>query len=89
MRTDSRQFGFIIAVLAATLAGVGCDWFQVKVPITNINASFTLADATWFEAEQTLFVFYRVGAEQGIGPESQVEITWRTDDGGQAWVPLH
>ena len=59
-----------------------------KVPLTDINAGFTLADATWFEEEETLFVFYRVGAEQGLGPASQLELTYRTDDLFQNWAPL-
>ena len=47
-----------------------------KVPITDINAFFSLSDATWFEQEQTLFFFWRLQAEQGLGEESQLEI-WR------------
>ena len=43
-----------------------------KVPIVDIQARFTLADLSWFAAEQTMFVFYELSAEQGIGPESQV-----------------
>ena len=40
-----------------------------KVPYSNVNAGFVLSDATWFEDEQTLFFFYRVDAEQGLGPD--------------------
>jgi hypothetical protein len=59
-----------------------------KVPIVDINASFPLADATWFEEEQTLFIFYHVAAEQGLGPDSRIEVTWRTDDDELPWTPL-
>lgn len=60
----------------------------VKAPITDINAGFELADASWFEEEQTLFVFYRLSAEQGLNPESTVELTYRTDDVLVPWTPL-
>lgn len=73
--------------LFATALG-GCGAWQPKVPITDVNASFALADATWFEDEHTLFVFYRVDAEQGLGPESQFEIAWRTDTREQEWTAL-
>lgn len=65
------------------LAMAGC-----KVPIFDIQAAFTLADATWFEEEQTLFFFYRVEAQQGIGEDSSIEVTWRTDDVDQPWTEL-
>lgn len=60
-----------------------------KVPISNINASFTISDVSWFQDEQTMFVFYRVEAEQGIGPESLIELTYRTDDVQVPWTELH
>ncbi|MBK7861840.1 MAG: hypothetical protein IPJ65_25130 [Archangiaceae bacterium] len=59
-----------------------------KVPIRDINAGFTLADATWFEDEQTLFFFYRMNAEQGLGDLSQIEVSYVTDDVRQDWVVL-
>lgn len=59
-----------------------------KVPIVDIQAGFTLADVSWFAEEKTMFVFYSVTAQQGIGPESQIEITWRTDNGEQSWTAL-
>ena len=65
--------------------GQGCG---VKVPVVDINAGFTLADAAWFEEEQTMFVFWNVGAEQGLGPESQIEVTWRTDDTFVPWTAI-
>jgi hypothetical protein len=59
-----------------------------KVPIVDINAAFAVADATWFEEEETLFAFYRVDAEQGIGPESQIELAYNTDQVAVEWTPL-
>ncbi len=63
-------------------------WGCGKVPIVDIDAGFTLADVSWFETEQTLFVFYRVDAQQGLGPDSQVELRYRTDDVDVDWAPL-
>lgn len=65
------------------LASSGC-----KVPLTDIFARFVIADAAWFAEEETLFLFYEVEAEQGIGEESLVEIRWVTDDGIIDWVDL-
>jgi hypothetical protein len=62
-------------VTVGLLLLAGCQ----KVPFTEVGASFSLADATWFAEEQTLFLFYRVDAQQGIGPESQVELAYSTD----------
>ncbi|MGI5863825.1 MAG: hypothetical protein ACOX6T_17460 [Myxococcales bacterium] len=59
-----------------------------KVPLTDIHAGFTLADATWFAQEQTLFVFYRAQAEQGFGPETQLELSYLTDEIEVPWTPL-
>ncbi|MGQ0505947.1 MAG: hypothetical protein ACT4TC_11595 [Myxococcaceae bacterium] len=73
----------LLTCLVAVFAHA-CD----KVPITNIQTAFTLSDAAWFEAEQTLFYFYRVQAEQGLGPESLLEVTYRTDDVDLPWTPL-
>lgn len=64
-----------IAVVCAALVATSCE----KVPIVDIYARFSLADASWFAEEQTLFIFYRVDAEQGIGPNSQIEVSYRTD----------
>ena len=52
-----------VAALSACAPGVSCGG---KQPIADINAGFTLADASWFEDEQTLFIFYSVSAEQGV-----------------------
>ncbi|HEX8819581.1 MAG TPA: hypothetical protein VF794_06620 [Archangium sp.] len=71
-------------LLLAVVACASCE----KVPLTNIQAQFELADAAWFEEEQTLFIFYRAKAEQGLGPDSQIEVSYRTDDMEQPWTPL-
>lgn len=78
----------ILLLWIGAVAAAGCGAWQEKVPVVNVNAGFTLADVTWFEQEQTMFVFYRVDAEQGLGPESQLEIAWRTDQEEQPWAPL-
>jgi hypothetical protein len=59
-----------------------------KVELVNASIAFTLADAVWFEQEQTLFVFYRVEAEQGIEPPSTIELKYRTDNEVADWKPL-
>jgi hypothetical protein len=67
-------------------------WFSLggceKVPIVDIEARFALADFTWYAEEDTLFVFYRVDAEQGLGPASQIELAYRTDESDLGWTPL-
>ena len=73
-----------IAVPLLFVLGAGCE----KVPIVDVAASFSLADVSWFEAEETLFVFYEVYAEQGIGDLSVVEIQYTTDDGEAAWTDV-
>ncbi len=67
----------------ATLAATAC-----KVPISQLNAEFSLADASWFEEEETLFVFYQVQAEHELGAESVVELRYTTDDGVTRWQEL-
>ncbi len=59
-----------------------------KVGFVDVNAAFTRADVAWFEEEQTLFVFYEVRADQGIGDPSLIEISWVTDDARVDWTPL-
>lgn len=66
------------------LGWAGCE----KLPFTEVHAAFTLADAAHFAEEDTLFVFYRLEADQGLGPQSQLELTYRTDDGVVPWSPL-
>ena len=72
-----------LLLLAASLGATGC-----KVPLTDVNAAFSLADAAWFAEEETLFVFYELAAEQGLGAESLVEIRYTTDDGEVPWTEL-
>lgn len=64
-------------------AAAGC-----KVPLTDIFARFVVADAVWFAEEETLFVFYEVEADQGLGDESLFEIRYVTDDGVVDWTEL-
>jgi hypothetical protein len=75
------------ALLLGALGACGLPGCE-KVPIVDINAGFSLADATWFEEEQTLFIFYTVSAEQGLGPDSRIEVTWRTDNVEQPWIAV-
>lgn len=63
---------------------VGCD----KVPLQDVGASFPFAKAAWFAQEETLFLFYEAEAEQGISKESDIEVSFVTDDGKQKWVPV-
>jgi hypothetical protein len=75
----------LLATLLVTCAGLAaCD----KVPLVDIEAGFSLADAVWFEDEQTLFIFYRAEAQQGIEPVSLMELSYRTDSEAMAWTPL-
>ena len=64
-------------------AGSAC-----KVPLLDINAGFVTADASWFANEETLFVFYELGADQGLGDDSVLEIRYTTDDGTVGWTSL-
>lgn len=69
---------------AAPLLALSC----TKVPIIPVNAEFKLADASWFEEEDTLFLFYEVKAEQGLGEPSVIEVRWTTDDQVVDWTPV-
>jgi hypothetical protein len=71
-------------LLGAVVAAGACD----KVPIVDIAAGFTIADATWFAEEETLFFFYSVEAQQGLGSDSLIEVTFRTDDGEIPWTAI-
>ena len=75
-------FGALI--LMTLLTGLSCS----KVPIHNVRAGFTLADASWFAEEETLFIFYEASAEQGLGDPTVIEITYATDEERVDWVPL-
>ncbi|MCB9746629.1 MAG: hypothetical protein H6739_15725 [Alphaproteobacteria bacterium] len=59
-----------------------------KVPIFDVNAGFSIADAAWFEDEETLFIFYEVTAEQGLGEPSVIEIRYTTDDEEVPWTDV-
>ena len=70
-----------IGLLTALL---GCP----KVPLYSVNAGFDVADVSWFEEEETLFIFWEVEAEQGIGENSVIEVTWATDEERVDWTPV-
>lgn len=74
----------ILLTALAALANGACD----KVPLVDIHAYFTLAEAAWFEEEETLFFFWRLDAMQGLGPDTQLEVTYRTDDVALPWTAL-
>lgn len=76
------------ATRGAALLGLVFVASCAKVPIFDVNAAFTLADVSWFEEEETLFVFYDVRADQGIGDPSVIELTYTTDDERVDWTPL-
>lgn len=81
----------LVATLSSCEAFVALselDAFQVRVPIQDVNAGFELADATWFEEEQTLFIFYSLRSEQGLGDLSQIELAFRTDEREQDYQVL-
>jgi len=78
------RFAFAWLTTFAILLPTSC----LKVPITDINAFFALADATWFDEEDTLFVFYEVSAEQGLGEPSAVQIRYESDEGSVEWTAV-
>jgi len=69
--------------LVVLLATASCR----KVPLFDIGATFRLADATWFQEEQTLFLFAEVDALQGISENSVFEVSFTTDAGQTPWTP--
>lgn len=75
---------------AASLALVaaGLSWSCSKVELVPVDAGFVLADATWFEEEETLFVFYEVTARQGLGDPSVIEVSYSTDEERVDWTPV-
>lgn len=77
--TSARR-GLVLA--AAWAAGCG------KVPIDEVETSFPVATATWFEEEDTLFLFAKVTADQGLTRDSVLEASWRTDEGPVDWTPI-
>lgn len=83
----------VMAVVGACLAfclslGLGGAACEPKVPIVDIGANFAIAEVTWFEEEQTMFVFFRVNAEQGLSDASQIELAFVTDDENVPFAPL-
>ncbi len=76
------QIRRLISVIVGATLLAGCP----KVPITDIEARFDLAEAAWFEEEETLFYFYELGAEQGLSENSRVEVSYVTDEGGLTWT---
>ncbi len=58
------------------------------MPLYDVGVTFNLADASWFEAEQTLFLFYDLKAKQGLNVESEVEIRYTTDTEQLDWTPI-
>jgi hypothetical protein len=75
-----RAPGLVVAALvmlgALPLGGAAC---EPKVPIVDVGATFAVAEATWFEAEETLFVFYRVDVVQGLSSSARMELGYVTD----------
>ncbi len=59
-----------------------------KVPLTDVSAQFAVADAAWFEEEDTLFLFWNVEAEQGLGDFSVVEVRYITDHDRLDWTAV-
>ena len=76
-----RRLQGATASLLASM-GVSCS----KVPIFDVQAGFSIADAVWFAEEETIFIFYEVSAEQGLGDPSVIEITYTTDDERVDWT---
>ena len=74
----------LAVALGLALSGPSCG----KVGFTDVGAGFVLSDATWFEEEQTLFLFARARADQGITEQSVLEVSWRTDDEIVDWTPI-
>lgn len=81
-----RLAGLVRALLvgALPLAGLSC----AKVPLYSVGAVFIQADAAWFDEEDTLFLFWQVDAEQGLGDPSVIEIRYATDDERLDWTPI-
>jgi hypothetical protein len=84
----SRGVAFVVAFLALVLSACDPTLFPPKVELSNVNAGFAIAEATWFEDEQTLFFFYRVNSEQGLSDASQIEVAWLTDESEPEFLPL-
>ncbi|MEY3901535.1 MAG: hypothetical protein RL189_841 [Pseudomonadota bacterium] len=57
-----------------------------KVPLEYTPAEFQVAQAVWYEAEQTLFFFWNVGSPLGLRSESVFEVSYVNDDGQVGWM---
>ena len=77
-------FAVLLTLVSSIFWTTGC----LKVPITDINTDFRLADVTWFEGEDTLFVFYEVFADQALADNNQIEIAFDTESAQVDWTPL-
>lgn len=79
----TRSPRLLLVTLALGLCAPRC-----KVPLSDLDARFVVSDTAWFAEEETLFIFYEVQAQQGLGPETVVELRYTTDDGVVDWTPL-
>ena len=76
------------ASLAAAFLLVGGGTACSKVPLFDVGVEFALADAAWFEEEETLFLFWDLSAEQGLGSDTVMEIRYETDTEVVDWTPI-
>ncbi len=74
----------LLRLLLGAGLGAGCG----KVPLLDIEAGFSRADAAWFAEEDTLFVFYELTAQQGLSTHSVLEISYVTDTERVGWTAL-
>ncbi|MEL6347252.1 MAG: hypothetical protein AAFV53_29320, partial [Myxococcota bacterium] len=77
-------------LLRPTIGGVAALGVMscAKAPLFDVNAGFSLADASWFAEEETLFVFYEAFAEQGINDDTIIELTYATDGERVPWTDI-
>lgn len=85
IRRRGWRVGCFLGALCCCVVWLGC---EPKVPIVDVGATFVVADATWFEEEQTLFVFYRVDVVQGLAASARMELGFVTDTIRQDPEPL-
>ena len=67
-----------------TISATSCS----KVPLYDIGLAWKLADVAWFEAEETLFIFYEMQVDQGLNEESTIEVRYTTDTEILDWTPI-
>lgn len=80
---NNSIFKFIASlVLLTSLQLLSCS----KVELDYTPARFDVAQAVWFEGEETLFLFWNVGSPLGLRQESVVEVSWTSDDGKVDWI---